>query len=668
MESLFDTVLTMSLKASIVIAVVMVVTRIILKHAPKKYTYALWAVVLLRLLCPVTIETPYSPLSSVRVALNRQAVVEETIVSQVGEESLPVDAGLPVSTPAYTFEPAPPTVWERIVRDRHMIAAGVWLLGTAGLLGHSALSLLRLRRRLAAAVPLAGEEGVFLADHIPTPFVLGVFRPAIYLPSGLAKDELDYILLHERTHICRRDHLTRALAWLAVSIHWFNPLVWLAFRMAGQDMELSCDEAVLGRMGRDVRGEYAQSLLRLSVKGLPAGPLAFGGGKLGTRISNVMHYKKPALWTGAVALIVVLCVGAAAATDREETIIDPDSITSVTAFDASSYTTTELRTIVYTPDDRKKDLLAPVNPREITREEGTELIRLINSCGKRIKSRGEFQLNGMEHHFVRLDCADGSFYLMDYWYYNGFNFNPFTLPRGEDSYTTLVTHCDAGGSAQITWELEHAFELAYREWRNTSPPVQRGDLVRSKVAVDGVDGSLTFSMYTRERDVAIEGAIDGVRLQPETSYWNPDPFPWYHDGGLSRGFEYPCGWLSLVRWESGYAWQAKTGRYDGSTTSRFGIYAGWTDESRTSISISTEPRTINNSREFHGYWHFTVELATGTVTEMEAQMPYYEYAAGSGPVVMHPASVSDEEAVKMARTAAKVIGAAEAFYEANCQG
>lgn len=684
MENLFSTVLSMSKTASIVILVVLAVSRIILENAPKKFSYALWAVVLLRLLCPFAVETPFSFLPAARTVLAAEAEVpvqrpvqtvsvspapsaQDSVVSvprpeqgpDIAPEESTADAvqstGLPASTPEFTFEPAPPSaqsVWGFLVQHRHAIAAWIWLLGVAALLGHSALSLLRLRRRLVGAVPLEGEVRVFRADHIPSPFVLGVFRPKIYLPSHLADSELDYILLHERTHIRRLDYLTRALAWLAVSVHWFNPLVWLAFHLAGKDMEMSCDEAVLEQMGRDIRSDYSESLLRLSVKGLPAGPLTFGGGDPKERIANVLSYKKPALWAGTAALIVVLCVGGAMSTNQQGPHIDPDSVTSVTAFNASSYTVTEQNTIVYTPADREKDLQAPDNLQEFSREKGTELIRLINSYGKKIKCRGEFQLNGKEHHFVRLSCKDGSFYLMDYWYYNGFNFNPFTLPRGEDDYTTLLTYYDAKGNAKTTWQLEHAFEAAYQEWRSPSPPVQRGELVRSKVTVDGLDANLTFSMYTLECNVDMEGTVKDVRLQTEGSYWSPEPFPWYP----YFGFEYPCGWLSLVQWE-----------FQGNV-SGLPIYAGWTDESRTSISISTMPRSINNYSAFHGYWHFTVDLSTGTVTAMETRLPYYDpNFTSSDPVIMHPSSITDEEAVEMARTAAKLIGAAEAFYRANYQ-
>lgn len=668
MEALFETVWNMTKTASAVIIVVLI-ARAILKKAPKKFSYALWSIVLFRLLCPLAIETPFSPLPAAQVALTSPAAwLEERPSGTVQTEdiSLAQSTGLSVSTPGYIFEPAPlsaPLSAEQfIARNGRVIIAAVWITGAAGLLLYSALSLLRLRRRLVGAVPLAGEDRVFLADHIPTPFVMGVLRPNIYLPSDLPECERDYILLHERTHIRRLDYVTRSLAWLAVSLHWFNPLVWLSFRLAGQDMEMSCDENVLRSMGRDVRSDYSASLLRLSVKGLPAGPLTFGGGSLKDRISNVLNYKKPAVWVGTAALAAVVCVSTALATGQEGLYIASGSITSFAEFNASSYTITDANTIVYTQEDREKDLQDPVNFQSVPREDGVDLIHLINFYGKRVWNRGEFQLNGPEHHFVRLDRKDGGFYLVDHWYWNGFSFNP--LHFGEDSYTTLVTYFDAEGNAGTTWQMEYGFDLAYREWRNPSPPVQRGELKRSKVTMDGVEADLTFSMYTLEHEVDIEGTIGGVKLQPEASYWSSEPFPWYPD----LGFEYPCGWLSLVQWEFMHSQQVNSGRIDGSSTRQFGIYAGWTDETRTSVSISTQPRIINNYSSFHGYWHFTVELSTGTVTAMEPQLPYYDpNFTSSDPVVMHPESISEEEAVEMARTAAKLIEAAEIYFTANYQ-
>lgn len=330
MERWLSAVLSMSGTASLVIAAVLLV-RLALRRAPKRFSYLLWAVVLFRLLCPISLESAFSLLPAAELVPAAGNGGQERQVVQVrtglpgldrqmndfflrhpyqGIADLPERAG---AAPSLVIPQAGK------VSDWRTLPAILWLTGAALLLGYSALSLIRLRRALAEAVPLEGEPGVWLADRVPTPFVLGLLRPRIYLPSALPKQERDYILLHERTHIRRCDHILRALAWLAVAVHWFNPLVWLAFRLAGKDMEMSCDEAVLRNMDRDVRADYSASLLRLSAGGrekLPAGPLAFGDSDPKSRIKNVLSYKKPALWVMAAAVVVVAVTCAALATNR----------------------------------------------------------------------------------------------------------------------------------------------------------------------------------------------------------------------------------------------------------------------------------------------------------------------------------------------------------------
>lgn len=475
MEKLFETVLGMSVTGAGVILLVLMV-RLALRRAPKRFSYLLWAVVLFRLLCPVSLESAFSLLPSAGIVSTAGYGGQEAQVVQV-QTGLPnLDRqvndfflrhpyqGIPDRPEYPEAVPSPVVPQAGDASDWRTIPAALWLAGTALLLGWSALSLLQLRRRLAEAIPLEGEPNVRIADGIPSPFVLGLLRPRIYLPSGLPEGERDYILLHERTHIRRFDHILRALAWLAVSVHWFNPLVWLAFRLAGKDMEMSCDEAVLRKMGRDVRADYSASLLRLSVGGrLPAGPLAFGDSDPKSRIKNVLNYKKPALWVMAAAVTVVALTCAALATNRADTI-KADAVRSVTAFNASSYTATDKGTIVYTPEDRAKDLQNPSDLHTLSEVEQSKLLQLINSYNKTVYKWNDFTLNGSEHHFFRIDCADGSFYLVDYWYWNGYSFNP--LHHGEDDYTTLVSRFDAQGSIGITWQMEYSFDLEIRELRH----------------------------------------------------------------------------------------------------------------------------------------------------------------------------------------------------------
>lgn len=331
MTHAFFTVLGMSGTGALVILVVLL-ARLLLRRAPKVCSYALWAVVLFRLLCPFSIEGGFALVPTVEVKLRELSQYAVKVDLDHGrvtfgvndkaflpEQDLETDPAVSVP-PGFDLPDDQTSDYSSVTRihlTRAAVLALVWLAGAAFLLGYSVVSMLRLRRRLVGAVPLEGEKGVWLADHIPSPFVLGVFRPRIYLPSELPAGERDYILLHERTHIRRFDHIFRALAWLALAVHWFNPLVWAAFHLAGRDMEMSCDEAVLSRMGGNIRADYSTSLLRLSQGGkLPAGPLAFGDGDPRGRIRNILRWKKPALWVVAAGMLLVLTMCVALATDR----------------------------------------------------------------------------------------------------------------------------------------------------------------------------------------------------------------------------------------------------------------------------------------------------------------------------------------------------------------
>ena len=186
---------------------------------------------------------------------------------------------------------------------------------------YSLVSLLRLRKKLKGAV--REQKNIFRLPGKGTPFVYGLIRPRIYLPEVLGKTEQEYILLHERIHIRRGDHIFRLLAWLALCLHWFNPLVWLAFSLSGRDMEVSCDEAVLQKLGSGVKKEYSASLLNLAageriVKGIP---LTFGESDTGSRIKHVLRYKKPKrLLAGAAVLLCVVLAAALLSNPGQKTV------------------------------------------------------------------------------------------------------------------------------------------------------------------------------------------------------------------------------------------------------------------------------------------------------------------------------------------------------------
>ena len=319
MHRLFPIVCNMSLTASVVILAILAV-RLLLRRAPKVFSYALWAVVLFRLLCPVSVTSAVSLLGALGApAQERSAVtsVVEYVPADIVRNMAPAVTPLPQ-------EPFPAEPGENIVSTAPSVtqpdAAPVsplsgpvavltltWLTGMALLLLYSVISLLRLRRRLVGAVRL--EDNIYLADYIPSPFVMGLFRPKIYLPSTLTETERGYILRHEQYHLRRRDHVVKLLSFLALCVHWFNPLVWAAFILAGKDMEMSCDEAVVRELGEDIRADYSASLLSLATgRRIVAGmPLAFGEGDTGGRIRNLLNWKRPQPWI--IAVCAVVCVG-----------------------------------------------------------------------------------------------------------------------------------------------------------------------------------------------------------------------------------------------------------------------------------------------------------------------------------------------------------------------
>lgn len=310
-ERLFLQLLNMGLGGGAVILLVLL-CRLALLRAPKRYAYALWALPLIRLLVPFTLEIPTSPLPLTADPIPLDIGLMETPQVHTGISSFnsAVNGLLPAGTPQASANPLQIFI---------AVATALYLIGLLAMLLHGLAAQLRLQRRLRGAAACA-EPGVYEAAAVPTPFVLGLFRPRIYLPPGLSGAERAYVLAHERAHIRRLDHATRLLAHLALCLHWWNPLVYLALRLSARDMELSCDERVLATSGADIRAGYANTLLNLSATRarLPGTPLAFGESDAKTRITNVLRYRRPALWLSAVASLVCLLAAACALTSRAQ--------------------------------------------------------------------------------------------------------------------------------------------------------------------------------------------------------------------------------------------------------------------------------------------------------------------------------------------------------------
>lgn len=308
-EKIFLQILNMSFTACFVIILVLI-ARLFLKKSPKVLSYALWGVVLFRLICPFSFESMFSLLPAKTNPISQDIVYAPipTIDTGIPAINHTVNQLLPAATPAASVNPL--QIWV-------FIGSAVWLLGIAILLIYSISSLLKLQKRLKNAVHK--KDNIYLAEHLDTPFVMGIIRPKIYLPISLTEGEKRYILLHEQMHIKRFDHVVKIVSFFLLCLHWFNPLVWMAFFISGKDMEMSCDEAVIKQLGNDVKKEYSSSLLTLTTgKHIIGGsPLAFGEGDTKGRIKNVLNYKKPAFWVVIISFLIVVVLGFGLATNQK---------------------------------------------------------------------------------------------------------------------------------------------------------------------------------------------------------------------------------------------------------------------------------------------------------------------------------------------------------------
>lgn len=302
MSELFLTVLNMSLTASYVILFVILV-RLLLKKAPKVISYALWGVVAFRLIIPFSFESIFSlmPRNTNTVPIPHDIIYQQSPKINSGIEVVDsfVSQSLPAPTAGASANPLQIYV---------EIGAYIWVLGIIALLVYSLISVLILKRQLKSAQLI--ERNIYESKNLKTPFVLGLIKPRIYLPVGLSKEERNYTLFHEQTHIHRKDHILKILAFLILAIHWFNPLVWIAFMLMSTDMELSCDERVLKEMNEDIKKPYANSLLSLATGRhiLNGSPLAFGEGNVKGRIKNVLNYRKPRFWVIAVTGLIAIAL------------------------------------------------------------------------------------------------------------------------------------------------------------------------------------------------------------------------------------------------------------------------------------------------------------------------------------------------------------------------
>ena len=306
MTDLFLRVVELSWQAG-VLALAVMLARLALRRAPKWAVCMLWALVAVRLIVPVSLQSRVSlqaEQSPVTAALEQLPQTQETadaILPGGGEVLTPVQPVGPVTS-------AEPVQAARPVMTVEVLTA-VWLAGAAVMLAYMLVSYLRLYRQVRTAVRV--EDNVCRCDRWGTPFVLGMLRPRIYIPAGLDEPDLSQVLAHERGHIRRGDHVVKPLAFLLLTVHWFNPVLWAAYVLLGRDMENACDERVLRTLDGAGRAAYSRALVACAVRQRPAAvcPLAFGETAVKERVKNAMSYRKPALWAAVLLLIAAAVIG-----------------------------------------------------------------------------------------------------------------------------------------------------------------------------------------------------------------------------------------------------------------------------------------------------------------------------------------------------------------------
>lgn len=316
MDAVFLKVFNMSITAGWLILAILVL-RLLLRKMPKRFICALWAIAAVRLVCPLSFESAFSLIPSAEtvspevVRFEKEPAIDSG-VSVIDDVLNPVVRDNLTRAPGASVNPLQVWIWA---------ASVVWVVGMAVMFGYAAVSYLRIRKQVQESVPLWDKldkmDKIRLCDTVQSPFILGIVRPRIYLPSGMDEEQMSCVLAHERVHLRRGDHIWKPFAFLLLSVYWFHPLVWAAYFLFCRDMELACDERAVRDMDLDGKKAYCQALLACSMpkRVMLSHPLAFGEGRVKQRVKLVLHYRKPAFWVMAAAAILCAAVAVCFLTD-----------------------------------------------------------------------------------------------------------------------------------------------------------------------------------------------------------------------------------------------------------------------------------------------------------------------------------------------------------------
>lgn len=389
MDDVFLKLVNLSISASWLILAVLVL-RFVLKKAPKWVMPLLWGVVALRLVCPFSIESALSLIPSAEtipseiVTETREPVLyEQATLDIVTNPTLPSAAEVPVG------------VSRQQAQLDFSIYSVLWLAGMAALLIHALASAGELKRKLATAILLC--DNIYESEFVDSPFVFGVIKPKIYLPMHMDEGTAAHVIAHERAHLARRDHWWKVLGYLVLALHWFNPLVWVAYILFCRDIELACDEKVVKGLDGAARADYSQALLSCAAprRAVAACPLAFGEGNIKTRVKSALHYKKPAFWVAAAAVLAVVIVAVCFLTNPKS---ERGSLVWAQKLNAADVASIEL----YVPAEGKARQY-----KKLDTEEMAQAVELINSSRGTYIEKPETVYGGLPVWFL-LTMADGT--------------------------------------------------------------------------------------------------------------------------------------------------------------------------------------------------------------------------------------------------------------------
>lgn len=389
MDDVFLKLVNLSISASWLILAVLVL-RVVLKKAPKWVMPLLWGVVALRLVCLFSIESALSLIPSAEtipseiVTETREPVLyEQATLDIVTNPTLPSAAEVPVG------------VSRQQAQVDFNIYSVLWLAGMAALLVHALVSAGKLKRKLATAILL--RDNIYESEFVDSPFVFGVVKPNIYLPMHMDEGTAAYVIAHEHAHLARRDHWWKVLGYLVLALHWFNPLVWVAYILFCRDIELACDEKVVKGLDGAARADYSQALLSCAAprRAVAACPLAFGEGNIKMRVKSALHYKKPAFWVAAAAVLAVVIVAVCFLTNPKS---ERGSLVWAQKLNAADVASIEL----YVPAEGKARQY-----KKLGTEEMAQAVELINSSRGTYIEKPETVYGGLPVWFL-LTMDDGT--------------------------------------------------------------------------------------------------------------------------------------------------------------------------------------------------------------------------------------------------------------------